>query len=401
MRTICGGSSSSTRTRRAPCVPSWVAQCCCWCWRCTFCCARRRPRSSRRAARTSMQRRTYRALARLLCSRCSRCSGTSISCFRAPAARFSCSAFAGGPGSRCSILSRPRTSRRARLEVPRPCARVGRTCVVLSGASGDCLPLYLDAGLRLFKLGEQAVVQLVRLLVERHESQRASTRVNRGIAMVWRSRHPARRGAQALLPDLRRVSAAWLAQPARGRERFSLGLQRRLCGASGVGRSTKRIALVAFATLLTTARRRMRPSISCATHRRHRRARWTFCSLSLMLHFQAEGYRRFDLGMAPLSGMAEHRLRRSGTGAAQAAVRARRELLQLPRAAQVQGEIRPAVGASLSGLAGRHDAVHRHDGRRSNDRRQPEGGVPEVKTGAVRVGQPTPFRTRQRLVLGG
>ncbi len=170
----------------------------------------------------------------------------------------------------------------------------------------ETLPLYLDAGLRLFKVGEQAVLQLPDFSLK--GANRAGLRhaLNRGereglsFCVI-----PPAEVAHAL-PDLRRVSAAWLARRRHAEKGFSLGaFTDDYVVRQGVAALYQAGAMVAFATLLTTDTKedasvdlmRYAPSAPPGT--------MDVLLVRLLLHFQSEGYRRFDLGMAPLSGIAE------------------------------------------------------------------------------------------------
>ena len=171
------------------------------------------------------------------------------------------------------------------------------------------LPLYLDAGLRLFKLGEDAFVHLADFSLK--GSRRGSLRhaVNRAdrdgltFAVIPSAEvHP-------LLPDLRRISDAWLAEHNVAEKRFSIGsFDAEYVCRQPVAVIYQNSAIVAFATLMTTATladasidlMRYSPAAPPGT--------MDVLFVKLMLYFQAAGYRRFDLGMAPLSGMAQHPL---------------------------------------------------------------------------------------------
>ena len=74
--------------------------------------------------------------------------------------------------------------------------------------------------------------------------------------------------------------------------------------------------------------------------------------VNLILWARAEGYEKFDLGMAPLSGFERRALAPAWQRLGATGVPPRRALLPLPRAAPVQGEVRPGVGATLSRGAG-------------------------------------------------
>lgn len=169
------------------------------------------------------------------------------------------------------------------------------------------LPLYLDAGLRLFKVGEQALVPLQEFSLK--GARRADLRhaLNRGerAGLTFRVIPPAK--VAPVLPELRRVSAAWLARRRSAEKGFSLGaFTDDYVTRQGVAAVYQAGAMVAFATLMTTDTKedasvdlmRYVPAAPPGT--------MDVLLVRLLLHFQSEGYRRFDLGMAPLSGIAEH-----------------------------------------------------------------------------------------------
>lgn len=171
------------------------------------------------------------------------------------------------------------------------------------------LPLYLDAGLRAIKLGEDAHVPLKDFTLR--GSKRANLRqgVNRAErqGLQFEVLEPDRVGAH--LEELRRVSDEWL-QAQRVREKaFSLGHFDATYVAShsvAVVRDPSRI--VAFATLMHTERR-FEATVDLMRHANDAPpGTMDFLFVKAILHFQALGYQRFDLGMAPMSGMTAHPL---------------------------------------------------------------------------------------------
>lgn len=172
------------------------------------------------------------------------------------------------------------------------------------------LPMYLDAGLRAFKLGEHAHVPLGDFSLKGGRRANLRSGVNRAEreGLVFEVLPPERID-DALVAELADVSNAWLRQQNTREKAFSLGAfdaayLRRLPVAV-VRREGKAIA---FANLLVTGRgeeasvdlMRHRPDVPNGT--------MDFLFAKLILHCQAEGMQRFGLGMAPMSGMAEHRL---------------------------------------------------------------------------------------------
>ena len=166
------------------------------------------------------------------------------------------------------------------------------------------LPLYLDLGLSLMKIGEEARVRLADFALQ--GSARADLR--------QAHRRPERAGASfeilapenldALLPGLRRISDLWLEEKATAEKGFSLGafaenyLRQFPIALVRVGG-----APVAFANLWPTASReelsvdlmRFSPDAPNGT--------MDYLFIELMLWGKSQDYRWFNLGMAPLSGL--------------------------------------------------------------------------------------------------
>jgi phosphatidylglycerol lysyltransferase len=168
------------------------------------------------------------------------------------------------------------------------------------------LALYADAGLRGFKLGEAAQVDLATFDLK--GARRASLRhaYNRSLREGLRFEYlePAR--VADVIDDLEAISNRWLAEHRAREKRFSLGAFERayvMSQRAAIVRSGDRI--IAFATVMTTGRKeavtadlmRFEPNVPAGT--------MEFLFVSLMLHLRGEGYRWFDLGMAPLAGLSE------------------------------------------------------------------------------------------------
>jgi phosphatidylglycerol lysyltransferase len=171
------------------------------------------------------------------------------------------------------------------------------------------LPVYLDAGLRVYKLGEYAYVDLARFSLKGKARADLRQALNRG-EREQMSLEVLPPGAPAqTLAELRAISDAWLEDHSAAEKGFSLGafsdsyIQRcPLAVARANGRA------VAFATLMVTDVKD-EASVDLMRHVNDApNGTMDYLFARLLLHFQAQGYRRFGLGMAPLSGMAEHPL---------------------------------------------------------------------------------------------
>jgi len=174
---------------------------------------------------------------------------------------------------------------------------------------GETLPLYLDAGLRAFKLGEYAYVPLPEFSIKGSKRAHLRQAVNRAerdgleFALIQPAEVP------ALMPELTVVSNAWLEEHETREKGFSLGnFEPAYVSRHPFALVRQHGQLVAFANLLCTHQKneasidlmRQLPQAPAGT--------MDYLFTKLMLHFQAEGYQRFGLGMAPMSGMASHEL---------------------------------------------------------------------------------------------
>lgn len=179
----------------------------------------------------------------------------------------------------------------------------------------DELPLYIDLGLTLLKLGEEARVALPEFSLaggHRKGLRRAIKDVEReevSFEIV------APEDVGAILPELRRVSTEWLAGKSTREKGFSLGrfddsYLRHFPAAVVRRRSTGDAAapaeIVAFANLWQSGDRK-ELSVDLMRHLPDApRGVMEYLFVQIMQWGSAQGFQWFNLGMAPLSGF-EHR----------------------------------------------------------------------------------------------
>ena len=167
---------------------------------------------------------------------------------------------------------------------------------------------YLDLGLALVKLGEEALVPLDAFSLEgggRRKLRQVHARAERD-GLSFQVVRPSINAS--LMAELGQVSDAWLSTHGRREKGFSLGrfdpevLRRDLIGVARVdGR------IVAFANVWCGAK--VEVAVDLMRHRPDAPNNvMEYLLTELMLWAKAEGFERFNLGMAPLSGLAEHRL---------------------------------------------------------------------------------------------
>ena len=182
---------------------------------------------------------------------------------------------------------------------------------VFYGTSATTLPLYIDIGLTLLKIGEEARVSLDAFTLEgsaRKNMRRTVNAVERMGAVfdvVPSAKVP------SILAELRHVSDDWLAHKSTREKGFSLGrfddaylshfdiaVVRR--GANG--------PIVAFGNIWSSAQREEFSIDLMRFNTDAPESVMEYLFIKLMLWGRDEGYRWFNLGMAPLSGLESRRL---------------------------------------------------------------------------------------------
>lgn len=188
------------------------------------------------------------------------------------------------------------------------CDREGGWCVFYE-VRPENLPLYVDAGLSLTKLGEEGRIPLVDFSLEgparaplRHAFHRAERE-----GASFRVVQPA--DVPALLPALRRISDEWLAAKSAAEKGFSLGFfDERYLAECPCALVEKDGRPVAFANLWSAG---CHEEISVDLMRHSQAAPkgiMDYLFVQIMLWAKAEGHAWFSLGMAPLAGLDDRRL---------------------------------------------------------------------------------------------
>jgi phosphatidylglycerol lysyltransferase len=172
----------------------------------------------------------------------------------------------------------------------------------------DRLPLYVDLGLTLSKLGEEARVPLESFSLEGaaradlRQAQRRASRDGATFEVVGRA------GVAAILPQLRAVSDAWLAAKNTAEKRFSLGFfNEYYLSHFDIGVVRHQGAVVAFANLWRGGATELSVDLMRYNDAAPKGV-IDYMLIECMLWGRAQGFRWFNLGMAPLSGLEEHAL---------------------------------------------------------------------------------------------
>ena len=170
------------------------------------------------------------------------------------------------------------------------------------------LPLYLDCGLRAYKLGEYAYIELANFDLKGARRANLRSGVNRAEREGLGFEVLQGDALKAALPELRAISQAWLDRQRTREKSFSVGrFDERYIERLPVAVARREGRLIAFANLLVTADgseasvdlMRYLPEAPPGT--------MDFLFARIMLHLQAQGFQRFGLGMSPMAGMATRR----------------------------------------------------------------------------------------------
>lgn len=171
------------------------------------------------------------------------------------------------------------------------------------------LPAYLDAGFSLVKLGEEAWVDLNRFTLEGGEGRKLRQAKSKAEKSGSKLEIVPAADVPALLPQLKEVSDAWLVDRKQREKGFSLGFWSETYLTQfdmAVVRHGEQV--VAFANIWRGAGKaqysvdlmRARPDAPQGV--------MDLLFITLMDRAKQDGYQWFNLGMAPLSGLPQHRL---------------------------------------------------------------------------------------------
>jgi phosphatidylglycerol lysyltransferase len=175
-------------------------------------------------------------------------------------------------------------------------------CPVFYQVHRDQLPLYLDLGLALLKLGEEARVDLkaFSLKTARKDLRRSHARALKegcSFAVLAPEEIP------PLLPRLRAISDGWLAEKGAAEKGFSLGFfDEAYLARLPLAVVRREGQVVAFANLWPTGTREELSFDLMRSAPEASRGVMDLLLVELMQWGQAQGYHWFNLGMAPMSG---------------------------------------------------------------------------------------------------
>jgi phosphatidylglycerol lysyltransferase len=173
------------------------------------------------------------------------------------------------------------------------------------------LPLYLDAGLKILKLGEEARIVLPSFTLEGSERANLRYALKRGERDRLQFEIIPPEQVASVLDELEPVSNAWLSKYTGGGEKcFSVAAFRRdFLLSQPVALVRENAKVVAFATVMTTDLRN-EVTIGLMRHQPDATSRYAmeYLFIHLIQCFREQGYHSLSLGMVPLSGLHAHRL---------------------------------------------------------------------------------------------
>lgn len=178
---------------------------------------------------------------------------------------------------------------------------------VVYSAPPQLLPDLLDAGFRVEKVGENAVVDLTTFTMVGTAKQKLRSARRRFVereGAVFEVFEPPH--TPALWDELRKVSDAWLAAHGGKEKAFSLGaFNPDYLGRNPIAIARQHGEIIAFANLwLTADGQRGALDLMRFDPERGAHGLMDFLFTEILLWSQARGLRTFDLGMAPLAGLA-------------------------------------------------------------------------------------------------
>ncbi len=173
----------------------------------------------------------------------------------------------------------------------------------------ESLPFYLDAGLKVMKLGEEARIPLKSFSLSGGDRAPLRYALKRGEreGLTFELLPPEQ--VPAVLPALSAISDDWLATRKTGEKSFSVAaFEPGFIRSQSVGLVRQAGRPVAFATLMTTEERQ-EATIGLMRHRSDASAyAMEFLFTRLILAFKEAGYETFSLGISPLSGFSNQPL---------------------------------------------------------------------------------------------
>ncbi len=171
--------------------------------------------------------------------------------------------------------------------------------------SADMLPYYLDLGLSLYKLGEEAKISLPAFTLQGKQLDAQRNRRNKFIKTGYQFEILTGQALDQAMPYLRRISDAWMSNKQVSEKGFSLGFfdedYLRYTDVAVIKDETGTIR--AFANLWHTANKEELSIDLMRYDPNVQKGIMDYLFAELMLWGKAENYQWFSMGLAPLAGL--------------------------------------------------------------------------------------------------
>ncbi|MGE7370764.1 bifunctional lysylphosphatidylglycerol flippase/synthetase MprF [Neorhizobium sp. NPDC001467] len=188
-------------------------------------------------------------------------------------------------------------------------ARAAGGRAVLYQVSPSLLSYCADAGLRAFKLGEMASVNLPHFELKGGRLAGLRQALSKGVREGLEFSIVAPPDVAPILSELRAVSDAWLSEHNTREKTFSLGaFTDDYVTAQPVALLRKEGRVVAFATIFVTSTKHEATVDIMRFAPDAPKGSMDFLFVSLLEQLKSDGYQVFNLGMAPLSGMSKREI---------------------------------------------------------------------------------------------
>jgi len=188
------------------------------------------------------------------------------------------------------------------------CERAGGWPVFYQVSPAD-LDLYLEVGMNLLKIGEEARVPLADFNLDGKSKKTLRGTLNKLEREGLRLEVIPAQAVSPLMPRLKEISDAWLAEKHAREKRFSLGaFDPTYLSRTPMALVWQGERLLAFANLFLTGNKEEASLDLMRFAPESPSGSMDFLFIALMRWARQEGYRWFNLGMAPMAGMTNRRL---------------------------------------------------------------------------------------------
>ncbi len=181
-------------------------------------------------------------------------------------------------------------------------------CPVFYQVSTENIPLYLDGGFTLVKLGEEAKVDISKFTIDGKAGKdwrlalNKATKNNLVFEIIPREKVP------EIIDELKEVSDLWLSERGTGEKGFSVGAwSEEYVSRFDIAVIRQESQIIAFANLWQSLPRQ-ELTVDLMRYIPQEHNVMDLLLLQVILHGKEQGLRWFNLGMAPLTGLSPHRL---------------------------------------------------------------------------------------------